>query len=146
VSKPATIFSVAEVRSGLGWIFMLAGFMHGILMAIATLRTFGMFRHLFIQPGGVYILFISPLYFLIGAAILYLAIKSRSGDVLAAQAIIDLVVGALIFKGLFRLMLALLVRRPDLSWLSLLPSLFLLWYGDTLRRGRQIHSRLDLLS
>ena len=53
------------------------------------------------------------------------------------EALVDFLTGWAVFKVLFWGVRTILVRGTVPQWLSLLPGLFLIYYGLRLRRGRQ---------
>ncbi len=66
-------------------------------------------------------------------------------DAFTFQLLVDFLVGLSVFWTLFRIVRFILVRSWLTPWISLLPGLFLLYYGYGLYRGRQIWSGLDLV-
>lgn len=139
------IASVGVWRKHLGRIFLMAGVLHWGLMIFASLYALGKFPSLTVSVEEWQQAYFGYSLFLFFSGAGYIAIKYSRGDILIVQALLDWLLGVIAFEVLFRLVRAVLVRGSMAPWLSLVPGLFLLYYGMTLYRGRQIWSRLELL-
>ncbi|MBI5241211.1 MAG: hypothetical protein HY926_12130 [Elusimicrobia bacterium] len=132
------------MRRKQGNFFVLMGAAHCALMAFASLYALGKMPHLLVTPqrwnslyGGY------ALYLYVGSAAMILS-QSFKTEVYLPQAILDLFVGAVPFQASFWALRRILVRWPAFPWVSLLPGLFLIYYGLQLRRGRGLFRMLDL--
>jgi hypothetical protein len=127
-----------------GNLFFLFGIAHCLLMVFASLYSLRMFPQLSIgvqQWNHWHFTFFLSVYVASAAAIVGQSLKT---DVFVPQAILDALVGVVLFQLMFWAMRRLLARWDAVPWLSLLPGLFLVYYGFKLRRGRALWKRLEL--
>ena len=65
-------------------------------------------------------------------------------EVFLPQALMDLLAGVVPFRILLWAVGRILVRWKIIPWISLLPGIFLVYYGFKLRKGRALWRRLEL--
>lgn len=127
-----------------GNVFILLGAAHCILMTVASLYSLGALPQLSVsarQWNDFYFTFFLCLYGASAGAIIGQSLKY---DVFVPQAILDALVGIVPYQIIFWAVRRILLRWPSFPWLSLLPGLFLVYYGFKLRRGLALHKRLEL--
>jgi hypothetical protein len=133
------------------------GACHCGLMVFATLYAWGRLPFQMTISAGEWLQYYEAhfLTMFLGSVMLILK-QSMRVEVDVSQALIDLMIGAFIFKVLFwaiRLVLRSkvppwLVGHPmvltAIPWICLTPGAFLIWYGWVLRRGRQVWQRFEI--
>lgn len=132
------------MRRKQGDFFVFLGAAHCALMIFASLYALGKVPGLVMTPhrwNGLYGSY--SLYLYLGSAAMILA-QCFKTEVFLPQAILDFFVGAVPSQALFWAVRRILVRWPAIPWISLLPGLFLVYYGLKLRRGRALFRFLEL--
>lgn len=136
---------IPVVRRGLGKVFLISGMVHALLMAYASCLAAGLVRW---RPGSIdwFDLCALHLFATAGMGAGYIAKKDADTDILTSQLVSDLIVGLAVFACSFVVVVWLLARwlPTGASWVSLATSGWLIYYGFTLFRGRQVWSRLDM--
>lgn len=143
-TRELSSISVPDLRKGLGEIFILSGVLHWALMIYATLYALGKLTRTIVTVSQWNSYYLDHFLWTFLCAILYIVQKAFKTGPYAIQLMVDFMLGVTVFYGLFRGVRFILARGLFTPWLSLLPGLFLLYYGCRLYRGRQIWSGLDL--
>lgn len=133
-----------RLRRGIGSLFITAAGLYLAIMALASLYNTGSLPTVRISAARWSQLFFGHFLFLVLTPLGYLALSfSRTGR-FQAQALVDFLTGLLIYLIFFAIVGLVLVSFPVTPWLSLVPGVFLLYYGVRIRQGRQIWALLDV--
>lgn len=144
MADPMRVRAPDPMRLKLGRLYIGFGLTHCLLMTFASLYSLRVFPRLSIgvhQWNVWYFMFFVSVYAASAAAIIA---ESLHAEVFLPQAILDALVGSLSFQLIFWAARRVLARWEAPPWLSLLPGLFLVWYGFKLRRGQALCKRLEL--
>lgn len=132
------------MRRKQGDFFVFLGAVHCALMLFASCYAMGWMPRLVVTPHRWNTLYVSYVVYLYAGSAVMIVMQSFKTEVYLPQAILDFLVGAVPFQAFFWLARKVLVRWPEVPWLSLIPGILLLCYGLRLRRGRGLLRCLDL--
>ncbi len=133
-----------RLRRGLGTLFVAAAVLYLAIMAFASLYNTGGLPQVRVSAARFSQLFFGHFLFVAVAPLAYLGVNFRRTKQFRAQALVDCLTGLLIYMIFFALVGVLVASFAVTPWLSLLPGLFLLYYGLRVRHGRQIWALLDV--
>lgn len=105
-------------------------------MVLATLNALGKLHGLHIARRGWTLLYYANYYVLLFGGLAYIGLTWLRERVFNLQAVIDFVLGLLIYNALYYLSAHLLVRGLVPGWTSVIPGLVLIAYGACLRSNR----------
>jgi hypothetical protein len=127
-----------------GDFFIFLGVAHCLLMIYASLYSLGKFHGFIMSPKRWHNLYFSYFLYMYVGSIVMIIRQYFKTEVFIPQALLDLLAGVLPFQLLFWVVRRILLRWGFSPWISLLPGLFLVYYGLKLRRGRALWRRLEL--
>ena len=143
VPSPEPSSTPDPTRRKQGAFFIFLGVTHCLLMAFASLYALGMLPSLSIgvqKWNNLYSAF--RLYLYLGCVALIVGQYLKT-YVYLPQAVADCLIGASVFQAAFWAVRKILIHGRLSPWISLLPGLFLVFYGRRLRQGRALWRGLE---
>ncbi len=126
---------ILRLRRGVGFIYIIAGFIHASEMVFVSLNALHLL-HLSFPPGFWPKFFFAPFLFLILGSLSYLTLGFRECGIFYYEVLADFLVGIAGFIVIFSA-IAFTLRDNHISpWYSLVPSVFVLAFGLGLMQGR----------
>jgi hypothetical protein len=119
---------LARLRHGLGIILLIGGVIHLCEMALASFYAMGKLRIMI--PGRLWSeMYFAHFLYLVMAAMIYLVLGFKRTGVFYYEVLVDYLVALVVFIVLIGVMGYLLVNQKVGEWFSMLPGLFLVYYG-----------------
>lgn len=122
----------------------MMGLTHCALMAFASFDSLGLIPRLSLLAAEWAQLYSAYSFFLVIGSLAVVLRQMMKTEVFLPEALLDFIIGAVIFKTILFVVPRILLRTNVTPWISLLPGLYLSYYGWTLMKGRQIWKGFQL--